>query len=144
MLPNMLTYNSKWNSMNFLYFICRLMFWTNDKNSAIRKAGLDGSVPVSLVSTDIILPRAIAVDETTVFWSDLIKETIESVKYDGTKRKVVLKSIYTLGIAILEQSIYWADPNGLDGCLQVSFLELFNIKPIYCKNVIYKITFKIV
>lgn len=106
------------------------MFWTNDKDSAIRKAGLDGSLPVSLVTTDIILPRAIAVDETTVFWGDVIKETIESVKYDGTQRKILLKQVYTLGIGILEQSIYWADPNGIDGCLQVSFLELFNRKPI--------------
>lgn len=97
------------------------MFWTNNKNSAIRKAGLDGSVPVSLVSTDVILPRAIAVDENTVFWSDVIKETIESIMYDGTNRKILIRNVDTLGIGILGESIYWACPHEIDYRLQVIF-----------------------
>lgn len=103
------------------------MFWTNDKHPAIKKAGLDGSDPVVLVSTDIQLPKAITVDKQAVYWSDVRKETIESVNQDGTNRKILVKSTYTLGIGILDQYIYYSCPHANYFVLQVNFFKYLTV-----------------
>jgi len=78
----------------------------------IVKMNLDGSRRETIISTDIVWPNGIAVDETTerIFWTDRSLMRIESATtYGGDRRIVVEDKIQPFGIAVFEDRLYWSD-----------------------------------
>lgn len=70
------------------------MIWTDwGKLPVIMISGMDGSNPRILVTENIIWPNGIAVDHVTdrLYWADAKLRKIETMKIDGTDRRV---SIY--------------------------------------------------
>ena len=94
----------------------RLMFWTDlGAQPYIGSAGMDGSNQKKIVTTDIIMPSGLVVDETVhrIFWCDGKLNRIESSRIDGSDRFVVpleLSNPYSLDV--FENRIYWTDPVG--------------------------------
>lgn len=67
------------------------MFWTDwGEKPEIAKANMDGSEDLSLVSNNIGWPNGLAIDfpNERLYWTDAKQYTIESVKLDGTNRRV--------------------------------------------------------
>ncbi|GBM98971.1 Low-density lipoprotein receptor-related protein 1 [Araneus ventricosus] len=74
-----------------------LMFftvWGFHSSPALERAQLDGSDRTKLVSEKIVKPNGIAVDIPTesVYWIDFYLGTIETIKYDGTGRRTLLRN----------------------------------------------------
>lgn len=67
------------------------MYWTDWGNPAeIAHSLMDGSDAKSFISTDIHWPNGLALDNpnSRLYWTDAKKMTIESVKLDGSDRRV--------------------------------------------------------
>lgn len=88
---------------------CSIMFWTDRK--AIRKAGMDGSNPIIIVSTNLITPYGITVDvpNSRLYWVDADKEIIETARLDGSDRRTISSSLYPIGIDVFGDTVYWTD-----------------------------------
>ena len=73
------------------------MFWTDWGKHIIGKAGMDGSNPKAFISSNIDYPNGIAIDyhNSRLYWVDAKLAVIESVKLDGSDRRVrkILKII---------------------------------------------------
>ena len=98
-----------------LYVSKGLMFISDwyDSNPRIVRASMDGSEVNNLVTEDLSWPNGVAVDHILerVFWSDAKKDSVESVKLDGTNRvKVPLFHVpHPFAISILGDTLYWSD-----------------------------------
>jgi hypothetical protein len=69
----------------------RLMFWSDWGDMAlIGKAGMDGSNPEAFISTGLHFPNGLTVDyhNSRLYWVDAKLLVIESVKLDGSDRRV--------------------------------------------------------
>ncbi|GBL77003.1 hypothetical protein AVEN_172270-1, partial [Araneus ventricosus] len=68
--------------------------WGFHSSPALERAQLDGSDRTKLVSEKIVKPNGIAVDIPTesVYWIDFYLGTIETIKYDGTGRRTLLRN----------------------------------------------------
>jgi sugar lactone lactonase YvrE len=67
------------------------MYWTDWGNRPkIEKAGMDGSRRQVLISHNITWPNGLVLDKESsrIYWTDGGRSVIESVKLDGTDRKV--------------------------------------------------------
>lgn len=67
------------------------MYWSDwGRHPEIAKSLMDGSQDFSFVNTDIYWPNGLAIDypNERLYWTDAKKHSIESVKLDGTNRKV--------------------------------------------------------
>lgn len=67
------------------------MYWTDWGNRPkIERAAMDGSRRQVLISSNITWPNGLALDKTggRLYWTDGGRSVIESVKLDGTDRKV--------------------------------------------------------
>ena len=67
------------------------MYWTDWGNRPkIEKAGMDGSRRQVLISHNITWPNGLVLDKENgrIYWTDGGRSVIESVKLDGTDRKV--------------------------------------------------------
>jgi len=82
-------------------------------NPAIIIMGMDGSNKKNLVDKDIRWPNGVAVDLVLdrIFWSDAKKNSIESIKLDGTDRRLILdhKEMHPFSLAVFEDTLYWSD-----------------------------------
>ncbi|KAF6216065.1 hypothetical protein GE061_000403 [Apolygus lucorum] len=92
------------------------MYWSDwGKEARIERAGLDGSHRQKLVSYDIRWPNGLTLDlvRKRLYWVDAKLNLISSVNYDGTGRKVVLRSTESLhhpfSISVFEDYVYWTD-----------------------------------
>lgn len=65
------------------------MFWTDWKAGVVESSDLDGSRR-SVLASDLMWPNALAIDppHQRVYWMEASTDTLESVKYDGTDRRV--------------------------------------------------------
>jgi nidogen (entactin) len=85
-------------------WLSKNMYWTDSGVDRIELSRVDGTHHKTLFSTDLVNPRAIAVDPIrgVMFWTDWNREApkIEKSNMDGTERKVLISD----GIAL---------PNGL-------------------------------
>ena len=75
--------------MVFINF--RKLFWSVlGIGSRIESSNLDGSNRTILVKSKVIWPTDIAVDYSNrrLYWTDMKKQTIESVRLDGSDRRV--------------------------------------------------------
>jgi len=69
------------------------MYWSDwGEKPLIATSGMDGSDPVALVKTDIIWPNGLSVDyhNDRIYWVDAKRQKIESIKLDGSDRRVGL------------------------------------------------------
>ncbi|KAK3913852.1 Protein cueball [Frankliniella fusca] len=95
----------------------RYLFWTNinSKAPSIERSNLDGSNRAAIVTTELVRPLGIAVDqiERKLYWSQElggVYYSIERSDLDGTNREVMRSQNhqpYTLAIGT--DYIYWAD-----------------------------------
>jgi len=80
---------------------------------AVVSVNFDGSSPFNIVSQDVVWPNGVAVDEVMerIYWSDAKKDTIESIKMDGSDRRIVLNTIakHPFSLAVFEDILYWSD-----------------------------------
>ncbi|XP_073999056.1 low-density lipoprotein receptor-like isoform X3 [Rhodnius prolixus] len=92
------------------------MYWSDwGKEGRIERAGLDGSHRQVIVSYDIRWPNGLTLDlvRKRLYWVDAKLNLISSVNYDGSGRRVVLRSTETLhhpfSISVFEDFVYWTD-----------------------------------
>lgn len=74
------------------------MYWSDwGAKPEIAKANMDGSQDISFVSNSIGWPNGLAIDSPNerLYWTDAKQHTIESIKLDGTDRRVRHLSIHS-------------------------------------------------
>lgn len=67
------------------------MYWSDwGKRPLIARSKMDGSDAIAFVASDIHWPNGITIDYSNerLFWADAKLMTLESVKLDGTDRRV--------------------------------------------------------
>jgi len=92
----------------------RLVLYTDwGSKPAIVQVNMDGSGKKDLVSENIIWPNGLAVDLVLdrIYWSDAKKDTVESIRMDGSDRRVILDMVakHPFSMAVFEDSLYWSD-----------------------------------
>lgn len=72
------------------------MFWTDAGDTPkIETAWMDGERRQILVKDRLQYPTGLTVDQAmdnTIFWVDTKLNTIESVRYDGSNRKIIIRT----------------------------------------------------
>ncbi|KAG8510408.1 Low-density lipoprotein receptor-related protein 2 [Galemys pyrenaicus] len=89
-----------------------LMYWTDwGQEPKIESAWMDGQHRTILVHENLGWPTGLSIDylnHDRIYWSDYKENTVETVKYDGTDRRIVARtadSPYSLDI--FESQLYW-------------------------------------
>ncbi|RXG68268.1 Low-density lipoprotein receptor-related protein 2 [Armadillidium vulgare] len=107
-----------------------------DSNKLIR-ANMDGSDIKVLVSDVIYRASGVAVDTVAkwVFWCDSLLDYIETINYDGTQRKAILRGSTNVPapsrLTVFERQVYWTDSTR-QGVLKVDkFNGKETIKSLY-------------
>merc|ERR1719354_378681 len=96
----------------------KMLFYSDwGEKPMIVSVGLDGTDRKEIITTDLVWPNGVAVDqvEDRVFWSDAKLDRLESSNLDGSDRVEVLKDLLTLhpfSLAVLEDTLYWSDWTG--------------------------------
>ncbi|KAK9873892.1 hypothetical protein WA026_002245 [Henosepilachna vigintioctopunctata] len=90
------------------------MYWTDWGNPAeIAKSKMDGTSDRAFVFEEIHWPNGITIDHPNrrLYWTDAKAMTLESIRLDGTDRRVVLESVvkHPYSIAVFENQLYWSD-----------------------------------
>ncbi|CAB3369363.1 Hypothetical predicted protein [Cloeon dipterum] len=92
------------------------MFWTDwGKKPHIASAGMDGSKPGMFLELEVdAYPNSLAMDygNGRLYWADAKSHIMQSVKLDGTDRRVVLEMYAAYSIAIFESRLFWSDVSG--------------------------------
>lgn len=91
-----------------------LMYWTDwGDMPMIAVSNMDGSESKPLVTENVGWPNGLTLDwpNERLYWVDAKTRKIESIRLDGTDRRVVLKKVSKnpYGIAVFQDSIYWSD-----------------------------------
>ena len=92
------------------------MYYATGKIGSIKRAGMDGSNPTTLV-TGLGQPWDITVDLKTskLFWTDYYNDKIESSNLDGGERRTVI-SLFSFaaptGVAVSNDRLYWGESRG--------------------------------
>lgn len=77
-------------------FCYRFMYWTDwGENPKIESAWMDGERRKVLVQEDLGWPTGLCIDymnDDRIYWSDLKDNIVETIKYDGTDRRIVVTS----------------------------------------------------
>lgn len=75
---------------------------------------MDGTNAVELVTKDITMPNALAIDpiEPILYWVDIFEQTVEMIHMDGKHRKILLDISKTnwgtiSALAVLESSMFF-------------------------------------
>lgn len=91
-----------------------MIFWTNlgISSQSIASSEVDGSGVRTIFGSEFGVLGPIAVDSETqrIFWSDIGVGQIESGRFDGTDRQVLVTSVaQPVGLAVYDQLLFWAD-----------------------------------
>ncbi|XP_054256859.1 putative vitellogenin receptor [Macrosteles quadrilineatus] len=94
-----------------------LMYWSDWGNRPlIARSGMDGSEVFDFVTKDLHWPNGLTIDHGNerLYWVDAKLLVIESIKLDGTDRRVVLSEAikHPYAVAVFESNIYWSDWTG--------------------------------
>ena len=71
-----------------------------------------GTLKKELVSTNLTQPSGLALDydEDMLYFTDAVREVIERVSINGTRRQILISAtIYPFAITVDKQFIYWTD-----------------------------------
>ncbi|KYB26208.1 vitellogenin receptor isoform X1 [Tribolium castaneum] len=90
------------------------MYWTDwGHKPHIARALMDGTNGSSFISSDIHWPNGLTIDypNSRLYWTDAKLMTLESIRLDGTDRRIVLNEIvkHPYAIAVFENRLYWSD-----------------------------------
>jgi hypothetical protein len=72
------------------------LFWSNvELGATIQRAAADNPVPQTIVSAGLRFPIDLSIDESggRLYWIDRITETIESIAFDGSDRRVDVNGV---------------------------------------------------
>ncbi|TWW80779.1 Low-density lipoprotein receptor-related protein 2 [Takifugu flavidus] len=92
----------------------RMMYWTDwGRKPRIEMAWMDGQHREVLVDEDLGWPTGLTVDYLNgnrIYWCDLKENSIESMKPDGTDRKVVISGDigHPYSLDVFEGHVYWS------------------------------------
>uniref|UniRef100_A0A1B6E2K9 EGF-like domain-containing protein n=1 Tax=Clastoptera arizonana TaxID=38151 RepID=A0A1B6E2K9_9HEMI len=95
-----------------------LMYWTDwGARPLIARSGMDGSDVTDFVTTNLDWPNGITIDygNDRLYWVDAKQLVIESIKLDGSDRRMVLDKAalkHPFSVAVFEDSLYWSDLEG--------------------------------
>ncbi|XP_060736413.1 nidogen-2 isoform X1 [Tachysurus vachellii] len=108
----------------------RKVYWTDLAGRTISRAALEpGSEPEILISSGLMSPEGLAVDEVRrrMFWVDSTPDKIETAKLDGSDRRVLFSSDLVNPRAIVVDSLsgtlYWTDWNREAPKIETSTVE---------------------
>ncbi|XP_012350206.1 vitellogenin receptor isoform X1 [Apis florea] len=100
-----------------------IFYWTEwGMNSSILMAGMDGKNITVLVNQDLEWPNSLSIDypNNRLYWIDTKQKMIESIRLDGTDRRIVLKGTAKkpFSLAVFENKLYWSDwiSNTIQSC----------------------------
>ncbi|KAL1021804.1 hypothetical protein UPYG_G00018280 [Umbra pygmaea] len=97
------------------------MYWTdweedevNDSVGRIEKAWMDGSHKEAFVTSGILWPNGLTVDQgsSSIYWCDAYYDHIEKITLDGTQRTVVYNGKelnHPFGISLYQNYVFWTD-----------------------------------
>ncbi|GAB1610066.1 low-density lipoprotein receptor-related protein 1B-like isoform X1 [Argonauta hians] len=91
------------------------MYWTNwnIKSPSIQRAILGGYDVNPIITTDIHMPNALAIDHKAqkLFWADARLDKIERCNLDGSDRRVIVTAVprHPFALAVYGDFIYWTD-----------------------------------
>jgi len=75
--------------------------------------GMDGQNLKGLVTENLGWPNGLVVDEILdrVFWSDAKLDLVESIRLDGTDRRIVLDTVvkHPFSLGVFEDRLFWSD-----------------------------------
>uniref|UniRef100_A0ACB8G0Y7 Uncharacterized protein n=1 Tax=Sphaerodactylus townsendi TaxID=933632 RepID=A0ACB8G0Y7_9SAUR len=89
-----------------------LMYWTDwGRQPKIESAWMDGQHRQSLISEDLGWPTGLSIDylnNDRIYWSDVKENLIESMRPDGTDRKIVVQGVNSpFSLDVFEGHLYW-------------------------------------
>lgn len=93
------------------------IFWTDEEGNAIRRARLDGTGQMDIITTEIEHPDGIAIDwlARNLYWTDTGTDRIEVCRLDGSSRKVIinehLEEPRAIAVAPSLGWMFWSDWN---------------------------------
>ncbi|GAB1865448.1 Putative vitellogenin receptor [Camponotus japonicus] len=99
-----------------------IMFWSDVGVSHIGIAEMDGKNSSSFITENLGWPVSLTIDypNNRLYWLDKRKNVIESIRLDGTDRRVVLDDIIQspYSLAVFENKLYWSDwhENTIQSC----------------------------
>ena len=101
------------------------VYWTDYKNSAIKRVDRDGANIETLIS-GLSAPRGIALDLTNskIYWTDTGTGSIERANLDGTGREVVLagrNNPYDVALDIASGKFYWVESHFSGAVFRANF-----------------------
>ncbi|RWS16456.1 hypothetical protein B4U79_10678 [Dinothrombium tinctorium] len=91
------------------------VYWTNWNvaRPCVQRAYLSGFDVHSIITTDIRMPNAVALDHNIqkLFWSDARLDKIERCNFDGSDRVIILSETpqHPFDLAVYGDSIFWTD-----------------------------------
>ncbi|XP_077255886.1 putative vitellogenin receptor yl [Temnothorax americanus] len=103
------------------------MYWSDgDSNGRIAVAGMDGKNIRTFISEKLSWPKSLTFDypNDRLYWVDSKSNIVESIRLDGTDRRIVQHDIiqepYALGV--FENTLYWSDwgSNTIQSCNKFS------------------------
>ncbi|KAF5274097.1 hypothetical protein FQR65_LT04495 [Abscondita terminalis] len=91
-----------------------LMYWSDwGKRPEIGRAKMDGTDDISFVANGIYWPNGLALDipNERLYWVDAKINTLQSIKLDGTERRIILENIikHPYALAVFESEVFWSD-----------------------------------
>ncbi|KAK4884699.1 hypothetical protein RN001_000970 [Aquatica leii] len=100
-----------------------LMYWTDwGKRPEIARAKMDGTNDISFVANAIYWPNGLALDipNERLYWVDAKIMTLQSIKLDGTGRRIILENIikHPYALDVFENQVFWSDwlTNTIESC----------------------------
>lgn len=100
-----------------------IMYWSEwSANSCILMAGMDGRNSTVLINQNLEWPSSLTIDYANdrLYWIDGKRKLIESVRLDGTDRRIILNGIAKkpFSLAVFENKLYWSDwiSNSIQSC----------------------------
>ena len=93
-----------------------MLFWTDwgkfGESGKVMRATMAGTMKQAVISTNLTQPSGLAIDydEGMLYFTDAVREVIERVSINGTRREILISAtIYPYSIAVDKDFIYWTD-----------------------------------
>ena len=93
-----------------------IMFFTDwgrfGESAKIYRSTMAGTLKEAIVSSNLTQPSGLAIDydNEMLYFTDAVRETIERVAFNGSKRELlVTATIYPFAVTVDKDFIYWTD-----------------------------------